>query len=207
MPSGDLSAGQSFGELALLYESPRAASVVTDSDCVLFRVDQRTFRYIMQTQREHAGQDKMNLLKGVPFLKDLDETDMERLADAMVVRRFAAGEFLAKKGDPADTFYLVQEGKIRVTDVDVGQTRYQDHDIGPGEHFGEESLVKDEPRKANYSGKTKGVALSIDKARFKEILGDFADLIHKSQDKKKLVSYDKLTCRSFVSLLTINAIL
>jgi cAMP-dependent protein kinase regulator len=186
--SRKIQAGQSFGELALLYESPRSASAVSDSDCVLFRVDQKTFRYIMQTQREHAEQDKRVLLEGVPFFKDLDETDLGRLADAMIPRRFAVDEFLAKKGDPADTFCIVQEGKVRATDLDVGQTRYQDSDLGPGEHFGERALIKDEPREANFRGKTKGVVLAINKDQFHEILGDFSDLIHKSQDKKRLVS-------------------
>jgi len=186
--SDDLGPGQSFGELALLYDSQRAACVVSDSACVLFRVDQKTFRYIMQTQREHAEHDKRVLLEGVPFLKDLDETDLGRLADAMIARPFTVGEFLARKGDPADTFYIIQEGKVRVTDVDVGQTRYQDYDLGPGEYFGERALVKDEPRPANFCGKTKGLVLTINKTLFREKLGNFSDLIHKSQDKQRLVS-------------------
>lgn len=183
-----LSPGESFGEMALMYDCPRAASVITDSKCVLFRVDQKTFRYIMQTQREHAEHDKRVLLEGVAFLKDIDETDLGRLAEAMIPRRFAVGEYLAKKGDPADTFFIIQEGKVRVTDLEEGQTKYQDSDLGPGECFGETSLLKHERRPANYRGKTKGIALAIDKTRFHDLLGDFAELIHKSQDKKKLVS-------------------
>ncbi len=195
--SNSLSPGQSFGELALMYDCPRAASVVSDSKCILFRVDQKTFRYIMQTQREHAEHDKRVLLEGVAFLKDMDGTDLGRLAEAMIPRRFAVGEFLAKKGDPADTFYIIQEGKVHVTDIEEGQTKYQDYDLVPGEYFGETSLLKDEPRPGNYRGKTKGIALAIDKMRFHELLGDFANLIHKSQDRKKLVSCSSIHGNKF----------
>ena len=183
-----LGPGQSFGELALLYDSPRAASVISDSPSTLFRVDQKTFRYILQTQRELAEHDKKVLLQGVPFLRDLDETDLSRLAEAMIPRRFAAGELLAAKGDPADAFFILQEGKVRVTDFDAGQTKYQDHDLGPGDYFGESAMIREEQRMANFRGKTKGIALTIDKRLFQERIGDFSDLIHKSQDKKKLVS-------------------
>jgi cAMP-dependent protein kinase regulator len=183
-----LGPGECFGELALLYDSPRTASVISDFPSVLFRVDQKTFRCILQTQRELAEHDKKVLLAGVAFLKDLDDTDLSRLAEAMVPRRFAVGELLAAKGDPADTFFIIQEGKVRVTDFDAGHTKYQDHDLGPGDYFGETAMIKDEQRMANFRGKSKGIAISIDKSRFQELIGDFAELIHRGQDKKKLVS-------------------
>jgi cAMP-dependent protein kinase regulator len=186
---GSAGAGQSFGELALVYASPRAASVISDSDCVLYRVDQITFRYIMQTQRELTEKNKRELLEGIPFLKDLDSTDLDRLADAMIPRIFATGEHLARKGDQTDTFFVIQEGKVRVMNVDVGMTKYEDYELGPGEHFGERALVNDEPRPSDFVGKTKGLAFAIDKQRFHETIGNFSQLIHKSQDKKRLVSF------------------
>jgi cAMP-dependent protein kinase regulator len=193
---GRAGAGQSFGELALLYASPRAASVISDSDCVLYRVDQTTFRYIMQTQRELTEKEKRALLEGIPFLKDLDSTDLDRLADAMVPRMFAAGEHLARKGDQTDTFFVIQEGKVQVMNVDVGMTRYEDYELGPGEHFGERALVNDEPRPSDFVGKTKGLAFAIDKQRFNETIGNFSQLIHKSQDKKRLVRLWISVCSS-----------
>jgi CRP-like cAMP-binding protein len=199
------SVGQSFGELALLYTSPRSASVIADTDCVLYRVDHPTFRYIMQTQRQQTEKDKREMLEGIPFLKDLDPFDLDKLVDAMKPRRFAAGEHLARKGDEAGSFFVIQEGKVRVTDIEIGQTRYEDYELGPGEHFGETVLLSNEPRQANFVGKTTGMALEIDKQSFDKTMGNFSQLIHKSQDKKKL-SAIKMIQNSYLTGATLSTL-
>lgn len=185
--AGTIGEGASFGDLALLYESPSAASVITDTSCILFRLDQSTFRYIMQTQREQAEHEKRTLLEGIPFLKDLDKTDVSRLADAMIPRRFTSNECLAAKGATGNTFCVVCEGKIRVTNMELGKTSYEDHDVGPGEYFGESIFTGDKVYSAHFYGKTNGMVLSINKQRFASTCGDFLKLISKSQDKKRLV--------------------
>ncbi len=40
--------GDAFGELALLYNAPRAASIKSDSDCVLYSLDRETFNHIVK---------------------------------------------------------------------------------------------------------------------------------------------------------------
>ena len=51
------------------------------------------------------------------------------------------GEVLVNKGDEGDTFYVIQEGKVRVTDITIGSTNYEDQTLGPGDYFGERALV------------------------------------------------------------------
>ena len=185
---GNASAGQTFGELALVYTSPRAASVIADSDCVLYRLDQTTFRYILQTHTIETEKEKRSLLEGIPFLKDLDDSYIDKLATAMVPRKFLRGESIARKGDEATAFYVIQEGKVRVKQLEIGGTTYEDHDLVSGSFFGESAILESAPREAHFVGKTDGFALSIDKVTFQEVLGDYEKLIAKSSDKKRLVS-------------------
>lgn len=179
--------GKSFGELALLYTSPRAASVIAESDTVLYRVDQKTFRYIMQSQTIQTEKDKKDLLMGVAFLKNLEPSDINKLIHTMTPRKFEVGEHLCRKGEQGDTFYVIQEGEVRVTDITIGSTDYEDQTIGPGDHFGERALVTKEPRSANCIGKTEGIALCIDLETFQKGLGNLSVLTMKSEDTRKLV--------------------
>ncbi|KAL3924729.1 MAG: hypothetical protein SGILL_000872 [Bacillariaceae sp.] len=183
---GHAGEGKSFGELALLYTSPRAASVIAETKSTLYRVDQKTFRYIMQSQTLQTENDKKDLLKGVSFFDVLDPTDINKLVHTMIPRVFEAGECIVKKGEEGDTFYVIQEGKVRVTDITIGSTNFEDQTLGPGDYFGERALIHKEPRSANVIGKTKGIALTIDRETFEKVVGSIALLTIKAEDKRKL---------------------
>lgn len=185
---GSAKAGDCFGELALLYTSPRAASVQAETNCVLFRVDQTTFRYILQTQTLQAEQEKRDLLGGVPFFEELDDADLNKVVATMRPHPFQEGDYLVKRGEEGDVFYIIQEGKVKICDICVGTTNYPDQTLGPGDFFGERALVTKEPRIANCIALTKGVAFIIDKTTFETVLGSLARLALKSQDKRVLVS-------------------
>jgi cAMP-dependent protein kinase regulator len=184
---GHAGEGKSFGELALLYTSPRAASVIAEGKGTLYRVDQKTFRYIMQSQTLQTENDKKDLLKGVTFFNVLDPTDINKLVHTMIPRVFEAGEYIVRKGEEGDTFYVIQEGKVRVTDITMGSTKYEDQVLGPGEYFGERALIRKEPRSANCIGKTNGIAMSIDKETFEKVVGSIVLLTMKAEETRKLV--------------------
>lgn len=192
---GHAGEGKSFGELALLYTSPRAASVIAETKSTLYRVDQKTFRYIMQSQTLQTENDKKDLLKGVSFFDVLDPTDINKLVHTMIPRVFEAGECIVKKGEEGDTFYVIQEGKVRVTDITIGSTNFEDQTLGPGDYFGERALIHKEPRSANVIGKTKGIALTIDRETFEKVVGSIALLTIKAEDKRKLVRIMQALCR------------
>ena len=183
---GQAGKGASFGELALLYTCPRAATVEAMEPVTLFRVDQMTFRHILQTQTKASEDEKMKLLEGVNFLRDLTPSDLKKLAHVMTPRVFQKEEVLVKKGDPGDAFYIIQEGEVLVKDISVGTTVYEDQTLGAGEYFGERSLATSEPRAANVVGLKKGIAFSIDRSTFEKILGGMSQLILKAQDVRKL---------------------
>ena len=186
-PVGSANKGKSFGELALLYTSPRAATVVVTSEGTkLFRVDQKTFRYIMQSQTKEMESEKLTVLKKLPFLKDFVESDLLRLGSAMTPRKFDEGDYIVRKGESGDAFYIVQDGQLTVTDISVGDTTYDDVTLGPGDYFGERSLVTSDSRAANVIGVTSGTLFSIDRYTFEKVLGNFSRVILKSQDKTKL---------------------
>ena len=183
---GKAGKGNSFGELALLYTCPRAATVTAQRDTILFRVDQATFRYILQHQTKESEKEKVTLLRGVNFLSELSSVDLEKLANVMTPRVFSPKDLLVKKGEMGDHFYVLQEGEVLITDISVGSTTYADQKLGPKEYFGERSLMTSEPRAANVVALTYGVAFSIDRSSFQKVLGQMSDVILRAQDSRKL---------------------
>jgi CRP-like cAMP-binding protein len=113
--------------------------------------------------------------------------------DTLTPRPFRAGEYVVKKGDEGDAFYVIQEGKIMVRDIEVGGQKYEDNELGPGDYFGERALVTKEPRAANCVAATNGIALVVDSDTFTKVMGNLSQLVLKSSDKRALVSF----CESF----------
>jgi cAMP-dependent protein kinase regulator len=187
--------GDSFGEIALLYKCPRAATVAAETEPTkLFRVDQKTFRSLLQKQTKILNAKKMELLRSVDFLKEIDEIDMKRLGAAMTPKNFEPGDCLVKKGDEGDAFYMIKEGEMQVTDISVGSTKFDDVILKEGNYFGERALATKEPRAANVTATTKGTAFYIDQATFEKILGKFSRVIMKAQDRRIMVSVSSFDC-------------
>jgi len=183
---GKAGKGNSFGELALLYTCPRAATVTAYKDATLFRVDQNTFRYILQNQTKKSLQEKLDLLRGIEFFSQLSNYDLEKLSKVMVPVVFSPGDYVVRKGEMGNEFYVIQEGEILIKDISVGSTTYADQRLGPGEYFGERSLTTSEPRAANAVASTYGVAFSIDGPTFQRKLGEISVLMKRAQDGRKL---------------------
>ncbi len=180
--------GCCFGEIALLYSCPRAATVIADSNPTkLFRVDQKTFRSLLQKQSKILHAEKMGLLRSIDFLQDVDEIDLKRLGAAMVPKQFEPGDCIVKKGEDGDAFYVIKDGEVKVTDISVGSTKFDDVCLKSGDYFGERALVTKEPRAANVTASSKGTAFCIDQATFEKVLGKFARIIMKAQDRRILV--------------------
>jgi cAMP-dependent protein kinase regulator len=75
--------GESFGELSLLYNTPRAATITAKTDCVLFRLDRETFNNIIKDAAIEKRERFEAFLKKVPVLKRMDAYERTTLADAL----------------------------------------------------------------------------------------------------------------------------
>jgi cAMP-dependent protein kinase regulator len=130
----------SFGELALMYNAPRAATVRATTDGVLFYVDRATFRHVVvQAQRRRADLLEHFIAK-VPLFSSLTKNERSLIADSLITHTHGKGNIIIKEGDAGDSFFLVGDGKASVTRP-VSGVQKEVAVIGEGDFFGERALM------------------------------------------------------------------
>ena len=107
--------GVAFGELALLHDAPRAATVTAESDVVAWQVDATTFKSILMSKSKADAKDYASFIKEVPLLKSLSKEDVRSLLDALEEQAFAAGQQIVREGDAGEAFFIVREGEVKCT--------------------------------------------------------------------------------------------
>jgi len=184
---GACTRGASFGELALLYNCPRAATCIANTDCKLWKVDQRTFRYMLANNNASQQKDVLDVLRKVQFLTELDENMLLKIADALTTVNFQTGERIINKGDVGEVFYILKEGRVKVHDIGFGDSQYVDQILGPGDFFGERALLTGDPRLANITAEVPSVTLCLSRETFEKTLGPLQDLIDHAMKKRVLM--------------------
>ncbi len=184
---GACTRGASFGELALLYNCPRAATCIANTDCRLWKVDQRTFRYMLANNNANQQKDVLDVLRKVQFLANLEEGMLIKIADALTTVSYQEGDHIINKGDVGEIFYIIKEGRVKVHDIGLGDSQYVDQVMGPGDFFGERALLTGEPRNANVTAETASVTLCLSRETFEKTLGPLQDLIDFAMKKRVLM--------------------
>merc|ERR1719230_762327 len=103
--------GDVFGELALLYNCPRAASVKAREKCVLWQLDRDTFNNIVKEAAQKKRERYDAFLGKVPLLAGMDAYERSQLADALKSEEFADGQTIMTQGEVGQKFYIVEEGQ------------------------------------------------------------------------------------------------
>lgn len=184
--------GGSFGELALIYGTPRAATVVAKSDVVkLWAIDRLTYRAILMgsTMRKRKLYDEF--LSKVQILADLDKWERANVADALERCNFEPGTHVVEQGQPGDEFFIIVEGEAQVLQKRSDEAPFEIvGNLGPSDYFGEIALLLDRPRAATVVAKTPLKCVKLDRARFERVMGPCREIL--KRDVSNYNSYVKL---------------
>jgi cAMP-dependent protein kinase regulator len=83
--------GDAFGELALLYNAPRAASINADTPSLLWCLDRGTFNHIVKDASRRRREKYEDFLSKVKILENMEPYERSVLSDAFVEEHFTAG--------------------------------------------------------------------------------------------------------------------
>uniref|UniRef100_A0A8B9HC02 cAMP-dependent protein kinase type I-alpha regulatory subunit n=1 Tax=Astyanax mexicanus TaxID=7994 RepID=A0A8B9HC02_ASTMX len=183
--------GGSFGELALIYGTPRAATVRAKTNVKLWGIDRDSYRRILMGSTLRKRKMYEEFLSKVSILESLDKWERLTVADALETVQFEDGQKIVVQGQPGDEFFIILEGSAAVLQrrseneefVEVGR-------LGPSDYFGEIALLMNRPRAATVVARSPLKCVKLDRPRFERVLGPCSDIL-----KRNIQQYN-----SFVSL-------
>ncbi|RXM28721.1 cAMP-dependent protein kinase type I-beta regulatory subunit [Acipenser ruthenus] len=183
--------GGSFGELALIYGTPRAATVKAKTDLKLWGIDRDSYRRILMGSTLRKRKMYEEFLSKVSILESLDKWERLTVADALEPVQSEDGEKIVVQGDPGDDFFIITEGTASVLQrrsdneeyVEVGR-------LGPSDYFGEIALLLNRPRAATVVARGPLKCVKLDRPRFERVLGPCSEIL-----KRNIQRYN-----SFISL-------
>ncbi|CAL4075166.1 unnamed protein product, partial [Meganyctiphanes norvegica] len=173
--------GGSFGELALIYGTPRQATVKAKTDTKLWGIDRDSYRRILMGSTIRKRKMYEEFLSKVSILESLDKWERLVVADALEPVTFEAGETVVSQGDPGDDFYIILEGTTVVMQSRTPNEEPQEVGrLGTSDYFGEIALLLDRPRAATVIAEGNLKCVKLDRARFERVLGCCGDILKRN---------------------------
>lgn len=170
--------GGSFGELALMYNAPRAATVVSKtSNAVLWALDRITFRRILMENTSRRRRMYETFLETVHVLKGLSPSERQKIADSLDTCVFEKGATVIRQGDVGEQFFIIESGEADVQRVGEGTIAK----LSRGDYFGESALINDAPRNATIIASSKLKVATLGKRAFVRLLGPVMDILKRDE--------------------------
>lgn len=168
----------SFGELALLYNQPRAATVKATSGSNGWKLEQQAFKDIIVAGVMAKRAKYSNFLRKCVLFKSLKDNEIALLADSMKEVEFDAEKDVITQGEKANAFYIVEEGSVKCfkDGKEVGQ-------LEEGQYFGEIALMYDVDRQATVRACGAVKVLEMARKTFQNLLGPLSDILQRDMEK------------------------
>ena len=176
--------GGLFGELALMYNVPRAASIVATEPSRLFALDRTTFNCIVKTSVIKMRERFELFLNKIDILKDLDDQEKAKICDCLITEKFSKGDLIINEGEIGEKFYLIQEGTAEAFKSDKAGKEIKVFEYKENDYFGELALLNSNTRKASIRVTSdKMLIASIDRESFKRLLGPIEGILERNKDR------------------------
>ncbi|XP_040217999.1 cGMP-dependent protein kinase 1 isoform X2 [Rana temporaria] len=184
--------GKVFGELAILYNCTRTATVKTLTNVKLWAIDRQCFQTIMMRTGLIKHTEYMEFLKSVPTFQSLPEEILSKLADVLEETHYECGDYIIRQGARGDTFFIISKGLVNVTREDIpGEDPIFLRTLGKGDWFGEKALQGEDVRTANVIAAEPVTCLVIDRDSFKHLIGGLDDVSNKAyEDAEAKAKYE-----------------
>jgi CRP-like cAMP-binding protein/Fe-S-cluster-containing dehydrogenase component/ferredoxin len=178
-PVAHLGPGDLFGEMTCMSLYPRSATVRAETDCTMLEmlrnvldIMQRNKTFRAQIDHTYRRRALETHLRGVRVFASLTDDFISHLRDRVELIRYNPGQVICRQGDPADSFYLVRIGFVKVSEAHPGGEMVLAY-LSRGDYFGEIGLLGGGLRVATCTALDHVEVVRITGEDFQRMMNDF----------------------------------
>ncbi|XP_047992943.1 cGMP-dependent protein kinase, isozyme 2 forms cD4/T1/T3A/T3B isoform X2 [Leguminivora glycinivorella] len=177
--------GKVFGELAILYNCKRTATIKAATDCRLWAIERQCFQTIMMRTGLIRQAEYTDFLKSVPIFKNFPEDTLIKISDVLEETHYQNGDYIVRQGARGDTFFIISKGQVKVTQKLPNNDEKFIRSLTKGDFFGEKALQGDDLRTANIiADAPEGTTcLVIDRETFNQLISTLDEIRTKYKDE------------------------
>jgi CRP-like cAMP-binding protein len=174
-----LGPGDFFGEVGLLNQSRRMATVRAETAVDVMAMDYQTFRtwiegsplvaQEIQSLAAARTRDTGPLEPAPPIDVEKLPDNIDSIAETAVesTERYEVGDHIIRQGEQPERFYVIVEGFVKVTHIDASGTKHVVDYLTAGDYFGEIGLLEGGERIATVTAVTRVKVVSFDRLTFR----------------------------------------
>jgi len=178
-----MGADEVFGELSALSRYPISATVVAQEPLSLLQLRLPALRMLMAASKEfkafldqrYRERTLARHLRNVSLFATVDEPFLERVKAQAELLSFEPGQLIVSEGTPADAFFLVRGGYVKVS-VRTGSSELAVTYLRKGDYAGEAALLLDEPWPFSLQALEHVELVKLPRDTFRELLAAYPEL-------------------------------
>ena len=162
---GQLKAGQSFGERALMDGTLRSNTIIAETDCKLWALKRQIFKKIIEFIFTSNYEENMKFLDQVNL--PIESTLKSIMANYLIQEIYLKGQYICREGEFGSSLYIIKDGEVECL---KGETVIRI--LKKGDNFGQKALLEGDLRSLDVKAKTDCKIYSISSEFFKNQYGD-----------------------------------
>jgi CRP-like cAMP-binding protein/membrane protein YdbS with pleckstrin-like domain len=169
-----LRAGDSFGAHSLLSGERRDVSVDVEEPTELLYLEKADFDTLLASHphlRENLSLHALQRLREAPLFGRLPLEDLKLIADSTGQTSYRQGTVIYHQGELSTTFYVIASGRVALSTKSGDVESQVITHLGPGDFFGERSLLTGRPRETSVQAVEDTKVLYLNKRDFDRLLG------------------------------------
>ena len=115
--------GQSFGELALINNEPRAATIICNTKCVFVTINKEEYERVLKKIETRDINRKLEFFSNLPFLKFWTTNQVKKLLPGFTLETYCRNQIVFNEKDDPAFVYIVHSGEFEVTKTKVKKTK------------------------------------------------------------------------------------